>query len=92
MTESKKVSCEYCGDTGYGSTELAAESIPCIGCDGTGVMEIRKSEHSDWSSRCPTCEGKGFNDSWNYQREEHCTPDCIDCNATGGIPYLKPVE
>lgn len=96
--ESKKVRCEYCSGTGKGSTpfrsgveELKAEHTDCSECAGTGEMEVHKSENAEWSSRCPTCEGKGFNDSWDYQTEKHDTPDCIDCKATGGIPYLHPV-
>lgn len=96
--ESKQVACEYCKGNRVAhvvavtpSGDLGADVIPCPGCDGTGVMEIRKSETSDWSSMCLTCEGKGFNDSWDHHRMEHYTDDCADCNATGGIPYLEPV-
>lgn len=97
--ESKQVICEHCKGNMFldvaswsPNGDLQAESVTCPGCDGTGVMEIRKSEKSDWSSCCLTCGGKGFNDVWNQQHEEHDTTDCTDCNATGGIPYLTPVE
>jgi DnaJ-class molecular chaperone len=97
--ESKKVVCEYCKGNMVTyvpsltpTGDMGAESVSCTGCDGTGLMEIRKSEKSDWASRCPTCGGKGFNDTWNPHYEEHGTIDCTDCNATGGISYLKPVE
>lgn len=98
-TESKKVCCEYCYGTGVSSArfrseaeEVKAAPTACSECDGTGKMEIRKTaEESEWSSRCPTCEGKGFKDSWDYQTEKHDTPACTDCDGTGGIPYLKPV-
>ena len=96
--ESKQVVCEYCKGAQIQhvlsiapSGDLGADDIPCPGCEGTGVMEIRKSEKSDWSSMCLTCGGKGFNDVWNAHYEEHDTIDCANCNATGGIPYLKPV-
>jgi DnaJ-class molecular chaperone len=92
--ESKHVGCEYCKGNlvayvpSLTSTgEMIAESIPCPGCDGTGVMEIRKTEKSDWASCCPSCGGKGFSDVWNAHYEEHDTVDCVECNATGGIPY-----
>ena len=92
--ESKKVHCEYCDGTGKTSTpfrsvaeEVKAEQTPCFECDGTGQMEIRKSEKSDWSSCCSSCGGQGFNDVWNQQHEEHDTLTCVDCNGTGGIPY-----
>lgn len=98
MSESKQVVCEYCKGNMITyvpslapNGEMGAESVPCAGCDGSGVMEIRKSEKSDWASCCLTCGGKGFNDVWNAHYEEHDTIDCADCNATGGIPYLQPV-
>lgn len=94
--ESKQVVCEYCKGNGITyvpsvtpTGDLGAESIPCAGCDGTGVMEIRKSEKFDWSSCCPSCGGKGFNDVWNSHYEEHDTVDCVECNATGGILYSE---
>lgn len=96
--ESKQVVCEYCKGNRVThvvlltpSGDLGADVISCPGCDGSGVMEIRKSEKSDWASCCLTCEGKGFNDAWNIHYEEHETIDCTDCNTTGGIPYLQPV-
>jgi DnaJ-class molecular chaperone len=96
--ESKRVHCESCDGTGKGSTpfrsgieELKAEQAKCFECDGTGKMEIRKSEKSDWASCCPSCGGQGFNDVWNARYEEHDTVDCVDCNATGGIPYSPKI-
>lgn len=93
--ESKQVVCEYCKGAQIQhvlsiapiSGDLGADAIPCPGCDGTGVMEIRKTEKSDWSSCCQSCGGQGFNDVWNPQYEEHDTLACVDCKGTGGIPY-----
>jgi DnaJ-class molecular chaperone len=92
--ESKHVVCEYCEGNGITyvpsltpAGDVEVESISCAGCDGTGVMEIRKTEKSDWTSCCQNCGGKGFSDVWNALYEEHDTVDCAACNATGGIPY-----
>lgn len=97
--ETAHVQCEYCG----GSKVIQMPSLAqdgaltyspaeCPGCDDTGRMEIRKSANRDWSSKCLTCDGKGFNDAWDSRNEEHYTVDCIDCDATGGITYPHSVS
>lgn len=94
VTESKEVPCVHCGGTGENTAPFRsakAEDGKCSECSGSGKMEIHK-EGDSWFSRCPTCEGKGFNDEWDYYSEEHLTPECTRCEATGGLPYLKPVE
>lgn len=97
VIEVKKVFCEYCNGTGKNAPvadiETANTEHPtCFECSGTGKMEIRKTERFDWSSCCPDCGGKGFNDTWDAHYDEHDTVNCVTCDATGGIPYLKPVE
>jgi DnaJ-class molecular chaperone len=97
--ESKHVLCEYCKGERvtlvvayHPETEsLGADTLSCAGCDGTGMMEIRKSERFDWASKCLTCEGKGFNDTLDFRSGEHDTVECVECNGTGGIAYLQPV-
>lgn len=95
MTESQEVPCIYCGGTGQSSTpfrsgkeEAIAANTACSECAGSGKMEIRRTGDSNWESCCPTCEGKGFNDDWDIQREEHLTPECENCEGTGGIAYI----
>ncbi len=64
MTEAK-YHCELCGESVAIKWDMCKscekKHQPCIGCKGTGQMEVNDGNHGDpWFRECESCEGMGY--------------------------------